>query len=150
MYCLSPLCLKGLKGSTEHLGPLSKNPGPVLNWYLLQQKSVSLNHSTVIQGKQILCTSVRSYGTNSVRRGCTFFDNSDTDSHKFFEQMHHTKKHSKSDCCWQQKHVAGMSEIKRCTTGGCASAIWCTTTCYRNVGNKLPSDACHNKWKNQV
>jgi hypothetical protein len=68
-YCWNPLCLKGLNKSTEHLGPLKKRPGWVLNWYLPQQKSVSLNQSSVSQGKQIVCISERPYGTNSVRRG---------------------------------------------------------------------------------
>jgi len=69
MYCCSALCLKGLRRPTEHLGPLRKSPGRVLNWCLPKQKSVSLNQSSISQGKQTMCTSVRSYGTNSVRRG---------------------------------------------------------------------------------
>ena len=67
MYCCSPLCLKGLKGSTEHLGPIRKGRGRVLNWYLPQQRSVSINQIPVSQGMQIMCTSVHSDGTNSVR-----------------------------------------------------------------------------------
>ena len=160
MYCCSPLCQKGPKGSTEHLGPLRALGGSWTGTY-----SVSLHQSSVSQWKQITCTSVRSYGTNSVRSGqhvlrqkwytaglpYTAPFSTYSQSYIVFKWMHHTKQQSKCDCYWQEKHVAGMSEIKRCTAGGFpSSGIWYTTTCYRNVGNQLPSDACQNKWKPQV